>query len=223
MTPTSSAPPTVLVTGFDPFGGHTLNPSGQLALALDGTSVAGATIVGRRFATAASTVAGELSAALDEIAPDVLICLGLAPGRPAISLERIAVNVQDFPVPDNAGATPTDVPIEPGGPDGRFSRLPIRAILGRWQAEDVPGHISDTAGTYLCNQLFYLACAAGERLRIPAGFIHIPDTPASARFDRGPGATMAFETIRRGVELAVEIVVGGTDAVPAPVGTGAIA
>jgi len=220
MNPISA---TVLVTGFDPYGGHTVNPSGQLALALDGTTVAGARVVGRRFATAAATVAAELSAALDDVRPDVLICLGLAPGRPAISLERIAVNVQDFPVPDNAGATPTDVPIEAGGPDGRFSRLPIRAILGRYQADNIPGHISDTAGTYLCNQLFYLACAAGERRGIPAGFIHIPDTPESARLDRGPAATMAFETIRRGIEVAIEVTVGAADPAPAPVGTGAIA
>src|ERR1700704_3971414 len=183
MVPTSSPDPkstlTVLVTGFGPFGPHTLNPSGQLAAELDGQSIAGARVVGRRLDTSTATVAGRLVDALDELQPSVLICLGLAPGRPALSLERVAVNVRDFPMPDNDGALPVDEPIDADGPDGRLSRLPLRAILHRWREQDIPGHISNTAGTYLCNQTMYLACAESAARGISAGFIHIPDTPQS--------------------------------------------
>lgn len=210
MTLTSSsagkARAQVLVTGFGPFGPHTLNPSGDAAAALDGEVIGGALVVGRRFETSTATVAPALAAALDEVEPVLLICLGLAPGRPGLSLERIAANVRDFPFADNDGTVLSDAPVIDGGPDGVFSGLPLRAILARWLLEDVPGHFSDTAGTYLCNQLFYLACDAGRRRGIPAGFIHIPDSPQSAAVSAGarPHPTMEQATMERGIRLAIE-------------------
>ncbi len=223
----SLSEPTVLVTGFGPFGSHTHNPSGVLALELDGARIGGAVVVGRQFETSTLTVGAALAATLDEVRPDLLICLGLAPGRPAISLERIAANVRDFPIADIDGTLVQDAPIVEGGADGLFTRLPIRAILAAWQAAEVPGHISDTAGTYLCNQLFYLACVAGAQRAIPAGFIHIPDTPQSSavstRLGAALGATMELATIRRGVELAIATSLDPSvpDALRAP--TGAVA
>jgi len=234
MVPTASpfatASSTVLVTGFGPFGPHTLNPSGQLAADLDGQTIAGATVVGRRFKTSTTSAASVLAAALDELAPALVICLGLAPGRPALSLERVAVNVRDFPIPDADGAMVTDAPVAVEGPDGRFGRLPLRAILHRWRQHDIPGHISNTAGTYLCNQLFYLACAEGEARGIGAGFIHIPDTPQSAAAaspDRTVATpTMELSTMRQAMELAIEVCLTGDAengaAAGAPV-TGAVA
>lgn len=200
---------TVLVTGFGPFGPHVHNPSGALAELLDGTTVAGATVVARVFATSTDTIGQNLADALDELAPDLLICLGLAPGRPALSLERIAINVRDFPIPDHSGVTVSDQPVLPGGPDGIFTRLPIAHILQRWRSEEVPAHVSNTAGTYLCNQLFYLACAHGRDRGIPAGFIHIPDTPASAaaalEAGRDPGPTMSPELMRAALLSAIDV------------------
>ncbi|MDT0261643.1 pyroglutamyl-peptidase I family protein [Jatrophihabitans lederbergiae] len=199
----------VLVTGFGPFGAHTRNPSADLAHSLAGEVIDGVPVVARVFATSTHTVAAELSAALDELNPSAIVSLGLAPGRPALSLERIAINVRDFPVPDHAGVLLTDAPIDPSGPAGHFSGLPIRAILSDWQRSTIPGHISDTAGTYLCNQLFYLVAAAGERRGIPAGFIHIPDTPESAAVSAGSQPvgqpTMELATMRRGLLAAIEL------------------
>ena len=208
MRPTSflTAQAKVLVTGFGSFGPHTLNPSAVAASSLDGQIISNALVVGRVFQTSTATVAQDLIQALDEIKPVLLICLGLAPGRPALSLERIAANVCDFPIADHDGALLQDVPVIEGGPDGIFSGLPIRAILSRWQEEGIPGHISDTAGTYLCNQLFYLACDAGQKRGIPAGFIHIPDSLQSAAVLAGsqPQPTMEQATIEQGIAFAIE-------------------
>ena len=208
MTTTSSlaGQAKVLLTGFGSFGPHTLNPSAVAAAALDGEVIGKALVVGRLFETSTATVAQALTRALDEVEPVLLICLGLAPGRPALSLERIAANVRDFPIADYDGTILRDVPVIEGAPDGVFSGLPLRAILARWQGEGIPGHISDTAGTYLCNQLFYLACDAGRRRGIPAGFIHIPDSLQSAAVLAGsqPQPTMEQATMERGIRLAIE-------------------
>jgi pyroglutamyl-peptidase len=201
-----------------------VNPSGQLALEFDGKTIAGAQVVGRRFETSSATISSSLSAALDEVAPVLTICLGLAPGRPALSLERVALNVRDFPLPDNDGVVYTDTPIIDNGPDARFSRLPIRAILHRWRENDIPGHISNTAGTYLCNQLFYLACAEGAARGIDAGFVHIPDTPQSAAATwTGPAPTMELSTMHRALTLAIETCLDGQREAPTSVVTGAVA
>jgi pyroglutamyl-peptidase len=198
---------TVLVTGFGPFGRHTRNPSADLALALDGSVVSGARVVARIFETSTETVAANLAQALDELTPSLLICLGLAPGRPALSLERVAVNVRDFPLPDHSGAVVVDEPVLSDGPAAIFSGLPVKAILQQWQTESVPGHVSNTAGTYLCNQLFYLACAQGLDRNIPAGFVHIPDTPESAAASldagAGPGPTMGIQTMVTALKSAI--------------------
>lgn len=206
LTSSSADQPKVLVTGFGPFGPHTLNPSGAAAVALDGEVIGGALVVGRLFEASTATVAQALAVALDEIQPVLLICLGLAPGRPALSLERIAANVRDFPIADNDGTVIRDSTVIEDGPDGVFSGLPLRAILARWLNEGIPGHISDTAGTYLCNQLFYLACGAGRTRAIPAGFIHIPDSPQSAAALGGwqPQPTMEQAMMERGIRLAIE-------------------
>lgn len=200
---------TVLVTGFGPFGRHTDNPSGALARELDGQTVGDARVVGRVFETSTATIGAHLSAALDELSPDVVICLGLAPGRPALSLERIAVNVRDFPLPDHAGVTVVDEPVVAGGPDGVFSRLPLPRIMRRWREDAVPSHVSNTAGTYLCNQLFYLVSLQGRERGMPTGFIHIPDTPRSAAValeaDGTPGATMSLDLMLSAVRAAIEV------------------
>ncbi|MDQ1733312.1 MAG: pyroglutamyl-peptidase [Pseudonocardiales bacterium] len=198
---------TVLVTGFGPFGRHTRNPSAELALALDGSVISGANVVARLFETSTETVAAELAQALDELSPSLLICLGLAAGRPALSLERVAVNVRDFPLPDHAGAIVVDEPVLTDGPAAIFSGLPVKAILRQWQKDAVPGHVSNTAGTYLCNQLFYLACAQGLDRDIAAGFVHIPDTPesAAASLTDGavPGPTMSIDVMVRALTSAI--------------------
>jgi len=206
ITSSSAGQAKVLLTGFGSFGPHTLNPSAVVAAALDGEVISKALVVGRLFETSTATVAQALTRALDEVEPVLLICLGLAPGRSALSLERIAANVRDFPIADYDGAILRDVPVIEGGPDGVFSGLPLRAILARWLGEGIPGHISDTAGTYLCNQLFYLACDAGRRRGIPAGFIHIPDSLQSAAVLAGsqPQPTMEQATMERGIRLAIE-------------------
>lgn len=198
----------VLVTGFDAFGPHTHNPSGEVAQSLDATTVAGVPVVGRRLTVATDTVGADLETLIAEVQPAAVICLGLASGRDGVSLERIAANLRDFSIPDAAGVTVHDQPVLPGGPDGVLTGLPIRAALEALHADGIPAHLSGTAGFYICNQIFYLAALAGRRLGVPAGFVHLPDTPESlAAAGRDSGPTLPLEVLRRAVEIVISVAV----------------
>jgi len=200
---------TVLITGFGPFGGRADNPSGELARRLDGATVGGAAVVGRVFETSTDTVGADLSDALAELAPDLLVCLGVAPGASALTLERTAVNIRDFPFPDQAGVMVTGQPVVTGGRDRVLSGLPLATIQRRWSEDGVPCEMSNSAGTYLCNQLFYLACLAGRDRGIPAGFVHVPDTPESAaaagKPGREPGPAMSLDLMSQALRSAIEV------------------
>ncbi|WP_280495589.1 peptidase C15, partial [Nocardia farcinica] len=167
----------VLLTGFGAYGEERDNPSGWIARRLDGIRVDGARVAGRVLPVDTEGVRSALVAAIDEVGPEIVLVTGVAPGRPSPAVERVAINVRDFPVPDINGHTPIDLPVEPGGPEAYLSTLPIKAIVDGWRAAGIPSYVSNTAGTYLCNQTFYLArhlCAAR------AGMVHIPATPARA-------------------------------------------
>lgn len=198
----------VLVTGFGTFGGEALNPSGEVAERLDGTEIAGVSVTGVTLPVAHGRVSGVLATAVDQRRPQLVLVLGVAPGRNALALERIAVNVCDFPIPDIDGAQPVDVPVVAGGPDGYLSSLPIKKILHTWQHNQIPGYVSNTAGTYLCNQVFYLAVHHARQRRMAAGLIHLPSTPQSASRSREqtpvPVPTMDLHLQEFAVRLAIE-------------------
>lgn len=166
----------VLVTGIEPFDGDAMNPSWQIAQALAGEQIAGAEVVVRQLACVLGLSNQQLIAAIEELHPKMVICLGLAGGRGDISVERVAVNLIDARIPDNAGKQPIDVPVVEGGPVGYFSTLPVKAIVHYLRQSGIPASVSHTAGTYNCNQLFYGLShhIASNHLAIKGGFIHIP-------------------------------------------------
>jgi len=170
---------TALVTGFEPYGGRSGNPSADVARALDGARIAGLRVVGRVLPVALAGLARRLEALLDEVRPAVAIATGLAPGEPCIRLERIGTNIADFDIPDNAGHVARDGRVVPGGPDALLATLPLRAVRDAMLAAGIPARLSDTAGTYLCNATLYALLLALSRRgpAIPCGFIHLPHAP----------------------------------------------
>lgn len=173
--------PKILLTGFDAFGGATLNPSWLAAHALHGRRILGHTVVAAQLPTVFNASLRELSALLKKHQPALVVCVGQAGGRSALSLERVAINVNDAPVADNAGMQPVDTAVKQGAPAAYFTSLPIKAMLAALQAQGVPAEVSQTAGTFVCNHVFYglmHALATQRALKhTRGGFIHVPWLP----------------------------------------------
>jgi pyroglutamyl-peptidase len=193
-----------LLTGFPAYADAARNPSEQVVEALDGATVAGAEITGRILPVSAEHTPGAVRAALAETSPDLVLLLGVAPGRSGLSIERIAVNLLDFHVPDNDGARPVDRPIEPAGPVAYLSTLPVRAIAEAWRAAGIPGTISDTAGLFLCNAAMYTALHATAGGGPPAGFLHLPSLPEEVAGQTPPQPSMSLASQIEGVRSALE-------------------
>ncbi|CDN45825.1 pyroglutamyl-peptidase I [Paenibacillus sp. P22] len=169
----------VLVSGFEPFGGDDVNPTGWLIEKLAEEQFEGVELHTVLLPVHFDECADRLIEEMDKFKPDAVIACGLAKGRTAITPERIAVNVKDVPVRshgDNRGARPTDEPIAEEGPDGLFSTLPIRAMAQRLAELGIPCEISNTAGTYICNNTMYRVLDHIRRRELPirAGFVHFP-------------------------------------------------
>lgn len=196
---------TVLLTGFAPFGGERVNPSWQAVSALHGTRIAGHRVVARELPVVFGDSLKTLRSALREIQPALVICVGQAGGRPQLSLERVAINVDDARIPDNAGQQPIDVPVIADGPAAYFSTLPIKAMREALRSAGFPGEVSQTAGTYVCNHVFYGLMHALRRQRAArAGFIHIPYSPAQAALHPGT-PSIAVETVTAALRLATQV------------------
>ena len=176
-----SALPTVLLTGFEPFGGEASNPSWDAVRVLQGVRIGGHRVETRCLPVAFGESLQQLHAAIAETHPDLVICVGLAGGRTQLSLERVAINIDDARIPDNAGAQPVDSPVVSDGPAAYFSALPIKRLLVELQRDGIPVEISQTAGTYVCNHVFYgLMHELENRRDASGGFIHIPYSPEQA-------------------------------------------
>ncbi|QVQ29664.1 pyroglutamyl-peptidase I [Achromobacter deleyi] len=196
--------PTVLITGIEPFDGETLNPSWEAARRLDGQTVAGARLAARQLPCVIGKVVGVLRQAIEDVRPDLVICLGQAGGRSDVSVERVAINVVDARIPDNEGRQPIDEPVVEGGPAAYFSTLPIKAIVRDLRAGGVPASVSLTAGTYNCNTIFYGLAhyIATERPGLRGGFVHVPYLPEMA--SRHPGQpSLALDVLVHGVQIIV--------------------
>lgn len=169
-----------LVTGFEPYGGRDLNPATEVMRALDGTSIGAASVVGRRLPVSYRLLAQRLGEILDEVRPEIAISLGLWPGEPVIRLERLAVNVADFEIPDNEGAVLEDAAIGATGMPAHFATLPLRRIEQALLGKGIPARISSTAGTFLCNATLFtlLSHPAERRPAMRGGFIHLPYLPS---------------------------------------------
>ncbi len=169
----------ILVTGFEPYGGLSSNPSLRAMERLAGTAIAGRAVIGRGLPVALAGIGPAIAAMMDEIAPAAVVSLGLSPGEAVIRIERVAVNLADFSVPDNDGRTHRDRPIAEDGAAALFSTLPVRAIETACNAAGIPARISLSAGSYLCNACLYrfLALAAQNPGTPLCGFLHVPHTP----------------------------------------------
>ncbi|MEK4361954.1 pyroglutamyl-peptidase I [Paenibacillus sp. FSL M8-0212] len=169
----------ILISGFEPFGGDAVNPTGVLMEALANEVIEGAELKTVLLPVHFDECADLLIAEMEAYRPDVVIACGLAKGRTSITPERIAVNVKDIPpgsFADNQGQRPVDEPIADGSPDGLFSTLPIRAMVNDMSAAGIPAAVSNTAGTYICNNTMYrvLDHIRVGQLPIRAGFVHFP-------------------------------------------------
>lgn len=208
--PDGSGQRSVLVTGFQPFAGDPDNPSADVATALDGLEVRGHLCHGQVLPVATREVAGLLVGLIDGLRPAVVVLLGVASGRSAVAIERVAVNVLDFPLPDRDGAQPGGGAIVRGGPDGYFSTLPVKAVLHGWRAAGIPGYLSNSAGTYLCNQVFYLAAHHAAHQPVGLGFrtglLHLPALPAQAARHQPPPPSSPFDDQLAAVTVAVQTV-----------------
>ena len=192
----------MLLTGFAPFAGETVNPSWQAVRLLDGKTIEDHRVTVAELPCEFDASLPALRRALRTTEPGAVIATGLAGGREGISLERIAINVIDARIPDNAGAQPIDAPVVRAGPAAYFATLPLKASLQALRNADIPAHVSQTAGTYVCNQVFYgLMHALRRRRSTRAGFVHVPWLPDQAKVHRQPG--MPLEQMVRALEIIV--------------------
>lgn len=192
----------VLITGFGPFGGATINPALEAVKKLDGVQLNGGEIVVCEMPVTRFEATQAVSAAIEIHKPNFVITVGQAAGRSAITPERVAINLDDFRIPDNGGNQPIDKAIEDDGPAAYFSTLPIKAITLALQENGIPCQVSNTAGTFVCNHVFYGVQHFLRDTDIGHGFIHIPLLPEQAAQTDQP--SMSLENIVEGLKLAAQ-------------------
>lgn len=200
--------PALLVTGFEPFAGATVNPSAEVAKRLDGRRFGGAEVRAAVLPVEHVSATAAVQALVDAHDPVAIVHLGLAGERAQIALERVGINVMDYSIPDNEGFQAVDQPCVADGPAAYLSTLPLRAILAALRDAGVPAYLSGTAGTYLCNFLMYTTLHAlrDRRPAPPAGFIHLPLLPAMVAADVPQQPSMDLGLMLRGVEVALETI-----------------
>jgi len=196
-------PPIVLLTGFEAFGGESVNPSWRVAQALHGRTLGEAQVHAVQLPCVFGRALDELDAALRATSPVLVLALGQAAGRAELSLERVAINVDDARIPDNAGRQPIDEPVLPGGAAAHFSTLPIKAIVAALRAAGIPAAVSQSAGTFVCNHVFYglQQRLAGSGVR--SGFMHLPLLPEQA-LERPDMPSLPLETMVSGTRIVIE-------------------
>ncbi|MEV4599250.1 pyroglutamyl-peptidase I [Amycolatopsis sp. NPDC049253] len=174
---------TVLLTGFAPFGGSATNPSWQAAQLV---AARRDDVVAVQLPVEFGASLTALRAAIEQHRPSLVVCAGEAGGRSAVTPERVAINLIDARIPDNAGDQPVDVPVIADGPAAYFTTLPVKAAVAAIQAKGVPAAVSHTAGTYVCNQVFYglMHLLAHEFPSLRGGFVHVPSAPEQVGADR---------------------------------------
>lgn len=199
--------PTILLTGFEPFADDALNPSWEAVQPLDGATIAGHRVVARRLPVTFEGALAQLRREIVRLRPAIVLSVGLSGGRSGISLERVAINLDDARIPDNAGAQPLDEPVVAGGPAAYFTTLPVKAMREALQQAGIDCAITHSAGTYVCNHVFYGALHALRRRRgARAGFIHIPWAPQQAA-DHPGQPTLAIDTVSTALRLALQVAV----------------
>ena len=198
----------ILVTGFTPFGGEQINPSWEAVKRLP-ERVGEAVLLKREIPTAFDAACAALRAAMDALRPDAVLSVGQYGGANGVRVERVAVNLRDARIADNAGAKPVDEPVVPGAPDAYFATLPTRRIVEKLREEDIPAQLSYSAGTFVCNNLLF--CALHESAKkFPAmrcGFVHVPYLPEQAKDGNAPSMSLALMV--RALTAALETIAEG--------------
>lgn len=191
---------TVLLTGFEPFGTATSNPSGEIVKQISGNNIVTAILP-----VAYTQSAERLLALIAEHNPDVVICLGQAEGRTQITPEKVAINLDDARLADNEGVLRNDVKILEGGPDAYFSTLPVKEIVEAIKAKGVPAAVSLSAGAFLCNHVFYVAQNKFAGTNVRSGFVHVPLMESQAT--EFPGMpTMPLDQMVTAVKVILELI-----------------
>lgn len=197
----------ILVTGFEPFGGETINPSWE-AVKLLPEKIKDAEIIKLEIPTVRNRVLDVIENSIATYDPDVILSIGQAGGRPDITVERIGINIDDFRIPDNEGTQVTDEPIVPDGPAAYFVTLPVKDMVQNIKDRGIPASVSNTAGTFVCNHVIYGVCHMiatkypGKR----SGFIHIPYLPQQV-IDKPQMPSMSIENLVTGLSAAIEKII----------------
>ena len=197
----------LLVTGFTPFGGEKLNPSWEAVKRLP-DRIGKTELIRREIPTAFDESGAVLRAAIEALRPDAVLCVGQYGGANCIRVERVAVNLRDARIADNAGRQPADEPVVLGGPDAYFATVPTRGIVDALREKNIPAQLSYSAGTFVCNNLLY--CALHESAQsyptLRCGFIHVPFLPEQTRDGSAP--SMSLELMVKALEIAAEVIAG---------------
>lgn len=210
----------VLVTGFDPFGGESVNPAYEAVKLLPDT-IKGAEIIKLEIPTVFTRSGPAVEAGIQEHNPDVVINVGQAGGRPCVTVERVAINLREATIPDNDGEQPMDVPVHEDGEPAYFATIPVKAVIQNVRDHGIPCSMSYTAGTYVCNNVMYnsLYLAATKYPQIKAGFIHVPYADEQV-VDKTYGTpSMTLATIAKALEYAIEAVVENKEDIEMEAGT----
>lgn len=192
----------ILFTGFDPFGGESVNPSWEAVSRLP-DSLGGNEILKIQLPTVFGAGAESLLRAVEELRPDAVVCVGQASGRSAVSFERVAVNLRDASIADNAGRLARDEEVCPGGETAYFSTFPAKKLADAVNAAGIPAAVSLSAGSFVCNDVLYSLLRHTRGSGRLCGFVHVPALPEQA----GPGQNcpgMELPTIIRALEIVAE-------------------
>lgn len=201
----------LLLTGFEPFGGESVNPALE-AVRLVAQEIAGWEIVKLKVPTVFGASVDTVAEAIRREKPDAVLCIGQAGGRCDLTPERVAINISDARIADNAGNQPIDEPIAKDGPAAYFATLPVKAMAAAIREAGLPASVSNTAGTFVCNHLMYgvLHLLAKEYPAVRGGFMHVPFAPEQVA--SRPAPSMAVRDIARGIEAAIRAIAQhGTD------------
>lgn len=190
----------LLITGFDPFGGATVNPSWEAVRLLPGV-VGGYELTKLQIPTVFGKAAEAVLSAAEILRPDVILCIGQAGGRGNVTPEVVAINLREARIPDNEGNQPVNTPVSPDGPAAYFSTVPVREMVAALQNAGIPGSLSFSAGAFVCNDVLYTLLHRYHGTQTRVGFIHVPHLPQQAKPD---GPSLPLNTMTAALETAIK-------------------